>query len=135
MVARILIAEDHPDSLELMQYLLRAHGYSTATACDGERALALAREEPFDLILCDLQMAKMSGYEVAAQLKAENSPCRAPLIAVTAFSMLGDSEKVLAAGFDAYFSKPIEPERFVTQIETYLPEALRAPAPNQRAGD
>lgn len=126
MAARILIAEDHPHSLELMCYLVQAHGYTVLTAVDGELALALAQRERPDLIVCDLQMPKMNGYEVAFQLKRNERMCDIPLIAVTAFSMIGDREKVLASGFDGYFSKPIEVETFVAQLEQYLPPALRA---------
>ncbi|MDO9596884.1 MAG: response regulator [Azoarcus sp.] len=126
MTARILIAEDHPHSLELMRYLLQAHGYTVLTAVDGELALTLARHERPDLIVCDLQMPKMNGYEVAFQIKRDERLCHIPLIAVTAFSMIGDREKVLASGFDGYFSKPIEVERFVAELEQYLPPSLRA---------
>ena len=135
MAARILIAEDHPHSLELMRYLLQAHGYAVLTAEDGEIALALALDERPDLIVCDLQMPKMNGYEVAFQLKRNERMCNIPLIAVTAFSMIGDREKVLASGFDGYFSKPIEVENFVAQLEQHLPPSLRAqPRADDRKG-
>jgi CheY-like chemotaxis protein len=126
MNARILIAEDHPASLELMAYLLRAHDYHTLTAADGEIALALVRSERPDLIICDLQMPRKNGYEVAEALKSDHQMKDIPLIAVTAFSMIGDREKVLAAGFDGYFSKPIDATSFVLQLEQHIPPSLRA---------
>jgi two-component system, cell cycle response regulator DivK len=120
VAVRILIAEDHPDSLELMRYLLQSHDYQTLVATDGASALALARALLPDLILCDLQMPVMDGYQVAAALKGDPRLCAIPLLAVTAFSMLGDRERILAAGFDGYFSKPIDVEHFVGQIQRYL---------------
>lgn len=126
MAARILIAEDHPDSLLLMCYLLEAHGYAALTATDGEIALALTRKHRPDLIVCDLQMPRLDGYEVARQLKLDPELKHIPLIAVTAYAMLGDREKVLAAGFDGYFSKPIDTDRFVSELELHLHPALRA---------
>lgn len=125
MAARILIAEDHPASLELLRYLLAANGYDILSAEDGEAALDLARRHIPDLIICDLQMPKKNGYEVVRQLKSEAALSAIPVVAVTAFSMIGDREQVLAAGFDGYLSKPIEPEEFVGLIEQYLSPSLR----------
>jgi len=125
VAARILIAEDHPASLELLRYLLAANGYDILSAEDGEAALDLARRETPDLLICDLQMPKKNGYEVVRQLKSEPALAAIPVVAVTAFSMIGDREQVLAAGFDGYLSKPIEPEEFVALIEQYLPPSLR----------
>ncbi|MCK0513061.1 response regulator [Aromatoleum buckelii] len=125
MAARILIAEDHPASLELLRYLLSANGYDILSAEDGEAALELARRHPPDLIICDLQMPKKNGYEVVGELKSDPALAQIPVVAVTAFSMIGDREQVLAAGFDGYLSKPIEPEEFVSLIEQYLPLSLR----------
>jgi len=125
MPARILIAEDHPPSLELMRYLLGAHGYATLSASNGREALDLARQERPDLIICDLQMPDVDGYGVVRELKQDDDLRGIPLLAVTAFSMLGDREDALRAGFDGYFSKPIEPENFVADIEQFLPAGLR----------
>lgn len=131
MAARILIAEDHPASLELLRYLLSASGYDILSAEDGEAALELARRHTPDLIICDLQMPKKNGYEVVGELKRDSALATIPVVAVTAFSMIGDREQVLAAGFDGYLSKPIEPEAFVALIEQYLPPSLR---PQHRGG-
>ena len=125
MVARILVVEDHPASLEMMDYLLTAMGYQTLLATDGESAIELAKHERFDMVVCDLQLPQMSGYEVAASFKRDPGLCEIPLIAVTAFSMSGDKEKVLGAKFEGYFAKPIDPERFVAEMEQHLPPALR----------
>lgn len=127
MVARILIVEDHPASLEMMDYLLTAMGYQTLLAADGNIALELAKREHFDLAVCDLQLPHMSGYEVAAHFKGDPELRDIPLLAVTAFSMTGDKEKVMNAKFAGYFAKPIDPERFVAEMEQHLPPELRAP--------
>jgi CheY-like chemotaxis protein len=126
MPARIAVIEDHPPSLELIQYLLQNAGYSTVVAIDGAEGLALVRRERPDLVLCDLQIPSIDGYEVARQIRADPALRATPLLAVSAFSMIGDRDKGLAAGFDAYYSKPIEPELFVAQIEQHLPPELRA---------
>ena len=121
MGARILVIEDNPANLELMSYLLRAFGHEVLTECDGEAGLEAARRESPDLIVCDIQIPKVHGLDVARQLKSHPSLKKIPLVAVTAFAMVGDRDKVLAAGFDGYIAKPIAPETFVQQVETFLP--------------
>ena len=121
MSARILVIEDNPTNLELMVYLLNAFGHQPLSARDGEEGLQAAQRERPDLIICDIDIPKLNGYGVAKALKAHSALHTIPLIAVTAFAMVGDKEKVLAAGFDGYISKPIEPETFVTQAERFLP--------------
>ncbi len=128
MPARVLIAEDNRASLELFEYLLQAGGYGTACARDGSEAVELARAFQPDLVICDLQMPILNGFEVIRALKAIPALERIPVIAVTAFSMAGDREKALAAGFDAHISKPIDPETFVSEIESFLRKELRAGA-------
>jgi two-component system cell cycle response regulator len=130
MAARILIVEDHPANMEMMSFLLEAFGYATLSAVDGEQGLEAARRELPDLVVCDVHLPKRDGYEVVRELKAAPSTRNIPVIAVTALAMVGDREKLLQAGFDDYVSKPIEPERFVGQIEIHLPAARRA-APAQ----
>lgn len=121
MTTRVLVIEDDPASLELMFYLLSAHGYATATAERGDDGLASIRSLRPDLVICDIQLPGMDGYAIAAQLKADAALRTVPLVAVTALAMVGDREKVLAAGFDAYVSKPIDPSSFIAQIEPLLP--------------
>ena len=129
MAARILIVEDNPANLELMTYLLGASGYPTLSARDGVDGLRIAIEELPDLIICDVQLPKMSGYEVAQQVKRSKDLCGIPLIAITAFARVSDRAEALAAGFDGYFSKPIDPETLVQQLEAFLRPALRLTAP------
>jgi two-component system cell cycle response regulator len=124
--ARILIVEDNPANLQLMSYLLQSFGYPAESAMDGEEALALVYREPFELIICDIQLPKMDGFEVARRLKG-NGPFREiPLVAVTALAMVGDRDKVLSAGFDGYISKPIVPKTFVKQVEAFLQPQRRS---------
>lgn len=120
-MARILVIEDNAANLDLVRYLLEHGGHHILLAMDGGAGLAVARNETPDLILCDLQMPVLDGYGVLDQLKQDPALAHIPVVAVTAFSMSGDEQKVRQAGFDGYFSKPIEPETFVAQIESFLP--------------
>ncbi|MGF6183907.1 two-component system cell cycle response regulator [Massilia sp. UYP32] len=130
-MARILIIEDNPANIELMSFLLGAYGHTPLSAADGPRGVAAARSERPDLIACDVNLPGMDGFAVLAALKTEPSLAGVPILAVTALAMAGDREKVLAAGFDGYVSKPIEPESFVAELEAFLaaaPAAASAPA-------
>ena len=122
-MARILIIEDNPANVELMAFLLAAYGHTPVSAPDGARGVAAARAERPDLVACDVNLPGMNGFEVLAVLKAEPQLAGVPVLAVTALAMAGDREKVLAAGFDGYISKPIEPESFVAELEAFLPAA------------
>jgi two-component system cell cycle response regulator DivK len=124
--ARILIIEDNPDSCDLLKYLLESSGYEVLEAVDGGAGVALALRHNPDMVLCDLQLPVLNGYEVIHQLKADARWRPVPLIAVTAFSMLGDREKALAEGFSDHIAKPIDPEAIIAQLEAWLPPALWA---------
>lgn len=123
--ARILLIEDNEANLELMTYLLTAFGYTPLVAHDGEEGLERARRERPEAIVCDVQLPGIDGFGVAASLAADPVLRDVPLIAVTALAMVGDRDRVLAAGFDGYIDKPIVPERFVAQIEAFLPPDRR----------
>jgi two-component system cell cycle response regulator len=120
VAARILIIEDNSDNLNLMVYLLTAFGHAPSVARSGEEGLVKARAEKPDLILCDIQLPGMDGYDFAQQSKADAVLREVPLLAVTALAMVGDRDKALAAGFDGYISKPIDPETFVGRLEDFL---------------
>lgn len=129
-MARILIIEDNPANIELMSFLLSAYGHAPLSAADGPRGVAAARSERPDLIACDVNLPGMDGFAVLAELKGDPALAGVPILAVTALAMTGDREKVLAAGFDGYISKPIEPESFVAELEAFLtPAPASAPAP------
>lgn len=136
MTARILIIEDNPANLELARYLLEAGGYTILIATDGAEGVRLAQREHPDLVVSDLQMPLMDGYEVLRQLKSDADLQGIPVIAVTAFSMPDDQNKVLLAGFNGYISKPIVPETFIQQVEAFLPVELRIRRPpGENRGD
>lgn len=121
--ARILLVEDNPANLALMNYLLSAFGYTVFVARDGDQGVELADTEHPDLILMDLQLPTMSGFESARRIRANGGAM--PIVAVTAFAMAGDRERVLGEGFNGYISKPIDPGTFVAQIEAFLLPLLR----------
>ena len=116
---RILVIEDNATNLELMTYLLNAFGHTTIVAHDGEEGVTAALTSSFDIILCDLSLPKLDGYGVVQRLKTEAMLRAVPIIAVTASAMVGDRDKTIAGGFDGYISKPITPETFVREVETY----------------
>ncbi len=122
MSARVLLIEDNAANLELITYLLRAHGYDVTGAGDAMQGLKLAQSGDYALVLTDILMPKMDGYELARRLRSDAHLAGTPLIAVTALAMSGDRENILAHGFDGYISKPIEPQQFVTEIERLLKE-------------
>jgi two-component system cell cycle response regulator len=124
-MARILIIEDNAANLALMSYLLTAHGHTVDGARDGMSGFDAVIASRPDLVLCDIQLPKLSGYEIARALRSEGRYATLPLVAVTAMAMRGDREQVLQAGFSGYIEKPIQPEAFVGLVEAFLPESLR----------
>lgn len=118
-MARILIVEDNAANLQLMMYLLKAFGHDASAAPDGISGLLAAENERFDLVLCDVLMPGIDGFEFARRYK-QDAHNTAPLVAVTALAMVGDRERLLSAGFDGYIAKPIEPETFIAQLEPFL---------------
>jgi len=123
MKKRILIVEDNDLNLKLFRDLLVAHGYETIETKEGLEAIVLTRREKPDLILMDIQLPEISGLDVTRRLKAEESICNIPIIAVTAFAMKDDEEKILAAGCQAYISKPISIVPFINTVRRFLGEA------------
>ena len=135
-MARVLVIEDNAANLDLMTYLLEAYGHQVVAARDGEEGLQQLRGERPDLIVCDIHMPRMDGYEVARQVKTDSGLRDVPLIAVTALAMVGDRERVLETGFDGYIAKPINPETFVAQLENYLAgKSGHAPKGHQPAAE
>ncbi|MES2952418.1 MAG: response regulator [Pseudomonadota bacterium] len=125
MPACILIIEDDSFSRDSVRFLLGKVGYSVLLAEDGDVGLRLALDAKPDLIICDLQMPVMSGYEVVRALHQQADWRRIPVVAVTSSSEHSDREKVLEAGFDGHIGKPITPVNFVAQIEAFLPASLK----------
>jgi len=120
MPASILVIEDDPASLELLKYLLERAGYEVYVASDGAAGLQAALQINPDLVLCDLQMPQLTGFEVLERLRADSRWRASPVVAVTAYSMRGDSDAALAAGFTDYLTKPIDPDTFLDEIARFL---------------
>jgi two-component system, cell cycle response regulator len=130
---RILLIEDNRINLELMLYMLQAWGHQVTTAATAEEGLRLARSQRPELIISDVQLPGMDGYEFARIAKADPQLRDIPLMALTAYAMVGDREKSRAAGFDGYFSKPIEPASFMAALDAFLPNKGAAPAADDSA--
>jgi two-component system cell cycle response regulator len=129
MGARILVVEDTPDSLELMTFLLETHDHTVVGAETGEQAIELAAAARPDLVVMDLQLPGIDGYQALIALQATPELVAVPVIAVTSFAMVGDRNRVLDAGFEHYVTKPIDPKTFAEEINSRLPEHLRGSPP------
>lgn len=116
----VLIVEDNDLNMKLFHDLLEAHGYNTIQTKDGMEALSLAREHMPDLILMDIQLPEVSGLEVTKWIKEDETLKSIPIIAVTAFAMKGDEEKIREGGCEAYIAKPISVENFLNTVKEFL---------------
>ena len=121
MKYKILVIEDNEQNRYLLTYLLEAHGDEVVSAVDGYEGIALARSLQPALILLDIQLPGMDGYLVAQKLKTVPALADVPIVAVTSHAMVGDRERVMAAGCKGYIEKPINPDTFLAEIESHLP--------------
>jgi two-component system cell cycle response regulator DivK len=117
---KVLIVEDNELNMKLFNDLLVAHGYGTLQSKDGNEALALARQHHPDLILMDIQLPEVSGLQVTQWLKGDDDLRSIPIIAVTAFAMKGDEQRIRDGGCEAYIAKPISIAHFLQTIERFL---------------
>jgi two-component system cell cycle response regulator DivK len=122
MKKKILIVEDNDLNLKLFRDLLGAHGYDTIETKEGLEAITLTKAQHPDLILMDIQLPEISGLDVTRRIKADPTICDIPIIAVTAFAMKDDEEKIMAAGCEAYLSKPISIMSFMETVRRFLGE-------------
>jgi two-component system, cell cycle response regulator DivK len=120
MAKRVLIVEDNDLNMKLFHDLLEAHGYDTLQTKDGLEALQLARQHRPDLILMDIQLPEVSGLEVTKWIKEDDELKYIPIIAVTAFAMKGDEEKIREGGCEAYIAKPISIAHFLETVKRFL---------------
>lgn len=120
MSKTVLIVEDNDLNMKLFHDLLEAHGYDTLQTRDGREALELARKHHPDLILMDIQLPEVSGLEVTKWIKQDEDLKSIPIIAVTAFAMKGDEEKIRDGGCEAYMAKPISVVSFLETIEKFV---------------
>src|SRR5215470_11223087 len=117
---RVLIVEDNELNMKLFNDLLEAHGYYTLQTKDGVEALRMARTHRPDLILMDIQLPEVSGLEVTKWLKEDDDLRSIPIVAVTAFAMKGDEERIREGGCEAYLAKPISVASFMSTVERFL---------------
>ncbi len=120
MAKTVLIVEDNELNMRLFNDLLGAFGYRTVKTHDGRQALPLAREHKPDLIVMDIQLPEISGLEVTKMLKDDPELKNIPVLAVTAFAMRGDEQKIRAGGCDAYLSKPISVTTFLDTVRRFI---------------
>ena len=120
MNERILIVEDHPLHMKLMEMTLRDKNYTLLKATDGEAALAVAMSQRPDLILMDIRLPKMDGFQVTKKLRENPAFSDTPIIALTAHAMAGDRESVINSGCDAYLSKPIDTHELLEMVAERL---------------
>ena len=121
MSKRILVVEDHEDNRQILRDLLGSVGYDMLEAVDGEAAVKMAEAERPDLILMDIQLPVLDGYEATRQIKANPALRAIPIIVVTSYALSGDESKARAAGCDAYVTKPYSPRQLLAKIREFLP--------------
>lgn len=116
----VLIIEDNEQNIYLATFLLKNSGYRVVQARSGEEGLGQSRKTRPDLILLDIQLPEMDGYEVVRRLKSQPATAAIPVVAVTSYAMAGDREAILAAGCHGYVEKPIDPDTFVATVTAFL---------------
>ena len=121
MVKTILIIEDEPRNMKLLRDLLQRFGYETIEATDGEQGVELAKARIPNLILMDIMMPKMDGYEATQIIKADTKTKHIPIIALTSYAMKGDRERALEVGCDGYIAKPVDIQEVLKAVEHLLP--------------
>jgi len=121
MRKRILVIEDQEDNRQIVRDLVTASGYELIEATTGEEGLEVAARERPDLILMDIQLPGIDGYEVTRRIKADPKLRHIPIIAVTSYALSGDDKKAFAAGCDSYVTKPYSPRLLLAKIREYLP--------------
>jgi CheY-like chemotaxis protein len=117
---KILLVEDNKANRYLAQFLLEREGFAVITVLTGREALEHARREPPDLVLLDILMPEMDGYEAAVRFKSDPSLAHITLVGVSSFAMASDRAKALEAGFAGYIEKPINPDTFAQEVRGFL---------------
>lgn len=117
---KVLIIEDNEQNRYLFAFLLKDKGYAVFEAVDGRSGIEMAREIQPDLILLDIQLPDIDGYQVARTLRTHGDLAATPIVAVTSYAMTGDRQKTLAAGCSGYIEKPINPQTFMQELKAFL---------------
>ncbi len=121
MSKRILVVEDQEDNRRIVRDLLTKAGYEMLEAVNGEEGVAMAQTHRPDLILMDIQLPGLDGYEATRRIKADPALRQIPIIAVTSYALSGDDAKAAAAGCDAYVAKPFSPRLLLAKVREYVP--------------
>jgi two-component system cell cycle response regulator DivK len=121
MTKRILVVEDQEDNRQILRDLLGSAGFAMVEATDGQEALVQVAKERPDLILMDIQLPVMDGYEATRRLKSDPATKSIPIIVVTSYALSGDEGKARAAGCDAYVTKPYSPRQLLAKVREFLP--------------
>ena len=127
-MSKVLIVEDNPVNRELLREVLEARGYAVSEACDGQEALRQIQNVVPDIVLLDLNMPVMDGFATLKHIRANPALAALPVLAVTAYTMQGDREKGLDAGFDGYLSKPVHAGTLIQEMERLLARKRSAAA-------
>jgi two-component system cell cycle response regulator DivK len=122
MAKRILVVEDQEDNMQILRDLLSNAGYEMIEALDGEAGVRIAVSERPDLILMDIQLPLLDGYEATRRIRADPALRATPIIVITSYALSGDEAKARAAGCDGYVSKPYSPRQLLAKIREYLPD-------------
>ena len=117
---RVLIAEDNAVNRELLRELLELRGYAVLEACDGQEALRVIEHTQPELLLLDIGMPALDGFAVMRRIRENPRLARLPVVAVTAYAMQGDRERILNSGFDGYLSKPVNPSALTEELDRLL---------------
>src|ERR1700676_5087142 len=126
---KILIVADNEENRDSLSRRLQRRGYEIVTAADGKAGVAMAQTEKPDLVLMDMNMPELDGWEATRQIKAAAETCDVPVIALTAHAMSGDRERALGAGCADYHTKPVDFPKLLTQIEAILNNTIHPPEP------
>lgn len=128
---KVLIAEDNAVNRELLRELLEGRGYTVLEACDGQEALQMIEEAQPELLLMDIGMPVLDGFAVIRRIREDPRLAPLPVVAVTAYAMRGDREKILKSGFDGYLSKPLNPSSLTAELDRLLIKSRRPADPDQ----
>lgn len=120
MTQRVLIIEDEPQNQYLISFILRKAGYEVTEAASGEDGVKLVNQKTPDLILMDIKLPGIDGYEATERIRSTKAGMRVPIIALTSYAMKGDRERAFAAGCNGYIEKPIDPATIVDEIGKHL---------------
>jgi CheY-like chemotaxis protein len=128
---RILVAEDNAVNRELLRELLEARGYTVFEACDGQEALHMIEQAQPELLLLDIGMPALDGFGVIRKIRENPRSALLPVVAVTAYAMRGDRDKILKSGFDGYLSKPLNPSSLTEELDRLLTKSTQSANQNQ----